>query len=283
MNLRSVVLVSLCGFFLVAAGLGGPGAASVSGSGFGSENGQASEEATFGFEYNGEEGRVVVTYEGGGNLTAGAVQIRGDGLQRVTWSALGSTDTLPEDRLAPGATAVLSARVVNWPSDVGTGDRVTVVSVSESGAVTTLATFTAGTTDATTGPTTQPTARDSDGGDAGEGGEGTEPDGGVVAGIERLVDGITPGPVTLAGVTVGADLTVPFATWGLLWIVLTPFAVANGDDDEEGVIGGMLLLTGALVAVLSVVHLTKLVYVVAFVAFVVFLLFLIVAIVVPVR
>jgi len=117
-------------------------------------------ESEFEFSRGRTEGRgtVQIEYAAGDSLAAGDVEIRTSDGDAAVWSALGSTTEAAEDSIQTGATARLGPGVINWPSAVESGERVSVLYVPNEDSVTELASFNIPTATPTATQTPTPTA-----------------------------------------------------------------------------------------------------------------------------
>jgi hypothetical protein len=83
--------------------------------------------ATFEFTYRTDSRAVVVTYDGGGRLRAGAVRIESTTGNQIAWPELGSTIARSDEVLSSGATAVLGPDVLNWGDPIRPDETIRVV------------------------------------------------------------------------------------------------------------------------------------------------------------
>lgn len=99
-------------------------------------------DASFVADY--DSGSLVIRYQGGGSLPAGRVEIRSSSGKTVTWNELGSTSPGRNQTLERNQTATLGPGVINWQTEITSGETLYVVFIAEDGSPTTLAKFSIG-------------------------------------------------------------------------------------------------------------------------------------------
>jgi hypothetical protein len=106
-----------------------------------STGGEEIPDAVFTFDYESAAQELRITFKGGDQPRAGALQIRSSRGTQVRWNELGSTSVTESSRLSEGATATIGPSIINWGEPVAVDERIKLVYRPNSTSPATIAEF----------------------------------------------------------------------------------------------------------------------------------------------